>query len=67
MIGNDVYQLRSKAHIPQGVLAARAGISQAHLCRIEKGQRVLTSETAQKLVEALHLILADYATVGVGS
>jgi predicted transcriptional regulator len=65
MTGSDVYQLRSKAQIPQGVLAERAGLTQARLCRIEKGKAPLSSEMAAKLVSALHNILAEYALVGV--
>lgn len=46
-------ELRKAAGIKQGELAAVAGITQSHLCELEKGKAVLNAETYRELLEAI--------------
>jgi hypothetical protein len=46
-------------HVTERGLARRAGISQAHMHNVLKGARLLTPSTADRLLRALDLTVAD--------
>lgn len=64
-VGQDVSQFRSEMGITQSQLAAKAGVDQSRVSRIEKGEAATTAEVG-KLIEALHLLgskaAANYGT-----
>lgn len=52
-LGKDLAAARSAAHLTQPQLAARAGIQQADISRIERGLGNPTRDTLLKLADAL--------------
>ena len=52
-IAMQIVALREKAGITQVELAARSGISQADISRIERGATSPTAKTLQRIAEAL--------------
>jgi len=47
--------LRERSEIRQADLASYIGISQAHLCNLEKGTRWPTDDITARLARALHV------------
>ena len=58
-IGHKILLRRKSRRLPQRAVAARAGMSQAHLSNIEKGKRVLTVEVLATLAGLLGCQMAD--------
>ena len=52
-LGKDLASARSAAHLTQPQLAARAGLQQADISRIERGLGNPTRDTLLKLADAL--------------
>lgn len=46
-------ELRERAGLTQSALAARAGIEQAVISRVEAGKRIVTSKTLRQLADTL--------------
>jgi len=57
--GERIRQIREARGLSQGTLAARAGLSQAHLSDVERGRKSLTIERAQALAAALGATTLD--------
>lgn len=53
-IAREVAELRDRHHLTQMELAAKAGLSQAQVSRIERGVVSPTSATLAKMAEALN-------------
>lgn len=54
-IGSLIVKLRTKKGITQEVLAQTAGISQSYLSQIERGQKIPTIDSLQKISLALDI------------
>ena len=52
--GNILYALRMKANFTQADLAERAGLSQAAVSRLEKGQRWPNLKTMKRISQAFN-------------
>ena len=57
--GKKVLHLRQTKKVTQSTLAKSAGIHVTFLSGVEKGQRNVTVDTAQKIATALNVSLAD--------
>lgn len=56
-----MFRARIAAGLEQKDAAARAGISAAHLCRIEKGRCGASALTLRRLASVLNCSIADLA------
>ena len=54
-IGLEIKLLRERANMSSKELAAKIGISQSQMSRLEKGQRRIDAELLQKIAEALNV------------
>lgn len=59
-IGALVRQLRVAAGMSQEEFADRCGVHRTYIGSIERGEKAITLETAQKLVEALNISLSQF-------
>jgi len=57
VIADKLYALREKRHLTQKQLAAKAGMAQHALSRIEQGEKGLTLRTVQRLAYALGCVV----------
>ena len=53
IIGHNIKTIRTARDISQKELASRAGVSQAHISDIERGQRKASISVLLKIMEAL--------------
>jgi len=58
-ISARIASCRKAARLTQAELAAKAGLPQSHISRLEQGQHSPTHKTLQKIADALHIKLAD--------
>ena len=61
--GAAVRKLRLAARVSQGELARRINVNQAHLSRMEGGERRVTREKAREIQSAIGAILKDRQAV----
>ena len=59
-VGALVRQLRVAAGMSQEEFADRCGVHRTYIGSIERGEKAITIETAQKIVEALNLSLSQF-------
>lgn len=59
VLGRRLVQLREAKAESQAAVAARAGISQSNLARIENGDRSATIATLEKIARAFRITLAE--------
>lgn len=52
-ISGRIREARQKAGLTQDELAAKSGLLQSHICRLEKGQHSPTAVTLEKIAQAL--------------
>lgn len=58
-LGNRIRQLRAAAGMTQEELAAKSGIGQSHLSRLEAGQHSPNALTLEKIAQALNMPARD--------
>ncbi|WP_461004825.1 helix-turn-helix domain-containing protein [Terrabacter terrigena] len=58
-LGATIRARREEAGVEQADLASRVGISPGHLSRCERGERVISRETYEALIEALAELAAE--------
>lgn len=61
-MGKVVRALRADANISQEELAARCNLHRTYIGAIERGEKTITIETAQKLAEAFKISLPQLFT-----
>lgn len=61
-MGKVVRSLRSSAQLSQEELAARCNLHRTYIGAIERGEKTITIETAQKLAEAFQISLPKLFT-----
>ena len=59
-IGRLVRQLRQQAHESQEAFADRCGLHRTYVGSVERGEKNITVETAQKLCDALGTTLSRF-------
>ncbi|OPX86303.1 MAG: HTH-type transcriptional regulator SinR [Pelotomaculum sp. PtaB.Bin104] len=59
-IGNRIASLRDKAELTGSALAAKVGLDQSQICKIEKGVCNPSITTLRKICAALDISLADF-------
>ncbi len=59
-IGALIRQLRGAADMSQEEFADRCGLHRTYIGSIERGEKAITVETANKIVEALGLSLSQF-------
>lgn len=59
-VGALVRQLRVAAGMSQEEFADRCGVHRTYIGSIERGEKAITLETAQKIVEALNISLSQF-------
>lgn len=59
-IGALVRQLRVAAEMSQEEFADRCGVHRTYIGSIERGEKAITLETAQKIVVALNISLSQF-------
>lgn len=58
-MGMVIRSLRSEANFSQEELAARCGLHRTYIGSIERGEKTITIETAQKLARAFDITLTQ--------
>jgi transcriptional regulator with XRE-family HTH domain len=58
-VGHRIKVRRVDLGLQQNELAKKLGITQAHLCYLEKGQRQISLELLEKAAKALNCRMAD--------
>lgn len=59
-VGAMVRQLRLAANMSQEEFADRCGVHRTYIGSIERGEKAITLETAQKIVDALNVSLSQF-------
>jgi transcriptional regulator with XRE-family HTH domain len=59
-IGAQIRRLRIKAEMSQEEFADRCGLHRTYVGSVERGEKAITIETAQKIVKALGLSLSQF-------
>jgi transcriptional regulator with XRE-family HTH domain len=59
-VGALIRQLRVAAGLSQEEFADRCGVHRTYIGSIERGEKAITIETAQKIVEALNISLSQF-------
>ena len=59
-VGKRVINLRNRANISGNQLAAKSGVSQSGINRIERGEQFPTTETLERICKALGITLAEF-------
>ena len=59
-VGAMVRQLRLAANMSQEEFAERCGVHRTYIGSIERGEKAITLETAQKIVDALSISLSQF-------
>lgn len=59
-IGKTLQAIRKKAHMKQGELAEKIGISEKHLSKIETGKNLPSLDNFLKMAEVLQFNLDDF-------
>lgn len=61
LVSRKIRALRLAANLTQDELAARSGLAQSHICRLELGQHSPNGATLEKLAQALGVPLAEFS------
>lgn len=62
-VGERLVELRNKSWLTQNGLAEKAGVSQTHLRRVERGQADITVGHLQLLCDAMNISLQEFFNV----
>ncbi len=62
-VNERLIELRKKCWLSQNGLAERAGVSQTHLRRVERGEADITIGHLQLLCDAMNITLQDFFCV----
>jgi transcriptional regulator with XRE-family HTH domain len=60
--GNAIRKRRHELHLSQESLAEKAGLHRTYVADIERGDRNVSLENIEKLINAMDLSLADFFT-----